>query len=177
MHLIVLSGAPGVGKLTVAQRLAEVTGFKLFHNHLVVDALLAVFEFGSAPFVELRERFWLSVFEHAALEGPEGLVFTFAPESTVRDSFIPELRRTVLRHGGAVSFVELTCPLEILRQRIALPSRQSGGKLVSVELFDQLREAGVFDRPVMPEPDLKLDTSRHTPDEAAALIAAKLLGR
>lgn len=177
MHLIVLFGPPGVGKLTVAERLADRTGFRLFHNHLVVDALLAVFEFGSAPFVQLRETFWLSVFDRAAQEGPAGLIFTFAPEATVRDSFIPALQQSVRQHGGTVSFVELTCPLDVLRQRIAAPSRQAGGKLVSVELFDQLRDAGVFDRPVMPKPDLVIDTSRHEPDEAAALIAAKLLQR
>lgn len=177
MRLIVLFGLPGVGKLTVARRLAEATGFKLFHNHLVVDALLAAFEFGSQPFIELRESFWLSVFDRAAQSGTAGMIFTFAPESTVRDSFIPELQRTVSARGGKLSFVELTCPVEILRDRINAPSRQRGGKLVSVELFDQLRAAGMFDRPAMPKPDLVIDTSRQEPEDAAAQIAAKLLGR
>lgn len=177
MHLIVLFGLPGVGKLTVAERLAEATGFKLFHNHLVVDALLAAFEFGSPPFIELRERFWLAVFDRAAQHGTAGMIFTFAPEATVRDGFIPELQRTVSARGGKLSFVELTCPVEILRDRINAPSRQRGGKLVSVELFDQLRAAGAFDRPVMPKPDLSIDTSIMAPAQAASTIAAKLLAR
>ncbi len=175
MHLIVLFGLPGVGKLTVAERLAKATGFKLFHNHLVVDTLLAAFEFGSPPFVELRENFWLSVFDRAARDSSAGLIFTFAPEATVRDTFIPELQRTVSARGGRVSFVELTCPLDILRARIDAPSRQRGGKLVSVELFDQLRAAGAFDRPLMPKPDLVIDTSIMAPEQAASTIAAKLL--
>lgn len=177
MHLIVLYGPPGVGKLTVAERLADATGFRLFHNHLVVDALLAVFEFGSAAFIELRERLWLAVFERAAQDGVPGMIFTFAPEATVRDSFIPNVMRIVPEHGGTVSLVELTCPIEILRTRIGAPSRQGSGKLVSVELFDQLRDSGVFARPVMPPPDLSIDTARLQPHEAAALIAAKLIAR
>ena len=41
MKLVVLHGPPAVGKLTVARELARLTGWRLFHNHLVVDALLA----------------------------------------------------------------------------------------------------------------------------------------
>ena len=69
MKLIVLFGMPATGKLTVGQELAALTGFKLFHNHLVVDLLLSVFEFGSPGFVELREKIWLSVVRAACREG------------------------------------------------------------------------------------------------------------
>lgn len=62
MKLIFIYGLPVMGKLTVAQELMAITGYKVFHNHLVVDTLLSVFEFGSPEFVELREQFWLSIF-------------------------------------------------------------------------------------------------------------------
>ena len=66
MQLIFLFGPPASGKLTVARELAALTGYRVFHNHLVVDALLAVFDFGSRPFVELRERMWVEVMTAAA---------------------------------------------------------------------------------------------------------------
>jgi broad-specificity NMP kinase len=47
MRLIFLYGLPGVGKLTVARELAEFTGFKVFHNHLTVDLVGSVFDFGT----------------------------------------------------------------------------------------------------------------------------------
>jgi len=56
----------------------------VFHNHLAVDLLLSVFDFGSAPFVEIREEIWLSVFERACRAGLPGLIFTFAPETKIR---------------------------------------------------------------------------------------------
>ena len=59
MQLVFLHGPAAAGKLTVARALAARTGFALFHNHLVVDAVAAVFPFGSAEFRTLRERFWL----------------------------------------------------------------------------------------------------------------------
>ena len=39
MKLIFIYGLPATGKLTVAVELAAMTGYKLFHNHLVVDLL------------------------------------------------------------------------------------------------------------------------------------------
>jgi shikimate kinase len=62
LRLIFLHGLPGVGKLTVARELAQLTDYKLFHNHLAVDLVESVFEFGDRPFVELREMIWLTMF-------------------------------------------------------------------------------------------------------------------
>jgi len=69
MWLVFLHGPPGSGKLTVGRELQSITGFRLFHNHLVVDLLESLFEFGSAPFVKLREELWLSAFRQAARRG------------------------------------------------------------------------------------------------------------
>jgi hypothetical protein len=174
MRLIFLYGMPATGKLTVAHELKALTGFQLFHNHLVVDLLLSTFEFGSRPFVELREQIWLSVFDHAARSGADGLIFTFVPESTVRASFVPETVRIVESVGGAVDFVQLTCPADEIRRRVGRPSRHHFGKLTSVELFDELLASGAFGQPIMPEPKITIDTSACTPARAALDIAHAL---
>ncbi len=174
MRLIVLYGMPAAGKLTVAQELKAITGLPLFHNHLVVDLLLSTFEFGSAPFVELREEIWLSFFREAARAKLPGLIFTFAPEATVRASFIPTLVETVHGEGGTVEFAELVCPLDEIRRRIAEPSRREFGKLASVELFEELNAERSFDALTMPAPKITVDTSTYTPAEAAKAIAHAL---
>jgi hypothetical protein len=174
MKLIFLYGLPATGKLTVARELASLTGYKLFHNHLAVDLLLSVFEFGSPPFVTLRERIWLSVLESACQSDLPGLTFTFAPEATVCPEFIPQAIATITRNGGTIDFVELTCPLPELKRRMDSPSRAQFQKLTSIPLFEQLHVNGVFNALHMPIPSISVDTSLHSPEEAAATIATKL---
>ena len=103
MKLIFLHGRPG-GKLTVARQLEILTGFKLFHNHLTVDLVGSVFQFGSQPFVGLREIIWLEVFSQASSAGLDGLIFTFAYDRSVRKSFIENVRSLLilefLRNGS-----------------------------------------------------------------------------
>jgi hypothetical protein len=174
VRLIFIYGLPATGKLTVARELAALTGYKLFHNHLAVDLALSVFEFGSAPFVQLREEIWLSVFERSAQSNLPGLIFTFAPESTVRPQFIPSAIDTIARSQGRFDFVELTCPMPELKRRIGDASRREHGKLTSVSQFEQLLVGGVFDAPIMPKPAITIDTSISTPAEAASRIQRAL---
>ena len=105
MRLIFIYGLPATGKLTVARELTLITGYPLFHNHLVVDLLWSLFEFGSKPFVELREEIWLSIFRQAAENHLPGLIFTFAPETMVRAGFIPEAVKVLEDAGSSVDFV------------------------------------------------------------------------
>jgi len=174
MKLIFIYGMPATGKLTVAQELVAITGYKLFHNHLVVDLLLTVFEFGSPEFVALREEMWLSVFEQASNAQLPGLIFTFAPESTVRPAFIANTQSAVAAAGGEVDFIELTCPLPELKRRMGSISRLQYKKLTSVPLFEQLHEEGSFDASYMPMPKLSIDTGENQPARAALQIARAL---
>jgi hypothetical protein len=174
MKLVFIYGLPATGKLTVARELATMTGYKLFHNHLVVDLLLPVFDFGSTPFVELREQIWLSVFELACRSQTAGLIFTFAPESTVRPGFIQRTLRAIADGNGEVDFVELVCPLAELQRRLESPSRLQYQKLTSVSLFEQLQAAGTFDASHVPKPRVSIDTSVFSPAEAAKQITRAL---
>lgn len=174
MKLVFLYGLPAAGKLTVARELAAITGYKLFHNHLTVDLLLSVFEFGTAPFIALRERIWQSVLEEAATSDVAGVIFTFAPETSVRVDFVPELAAGMRARGADVLFVELTCPLATLKERMGAASRAEFGKLASAELFEELHGRGVFTDFPMPEPMLSIDTSVLEPAMAAKAIASAL---
>jgi hypothetical protein len=174
MKLIFIYGMPAVGKLTVAQELVTITGYKLFHNHLVVDLLQTVFDFGSPPFVALREQIWLSVFDQACRSDLPGMIFTFNPESTVRPEFISNTVSTVSAAGGEVDFIELTCPFAELKRRIGSTSRLHFKKLTSVPMFEELHSEGVFDVSYMPAPRLSIDTCVMQPPRAALQIAREL---
>lgn len=169
MELLFLYGSAAVGKLTVGRELANLTGFRLFHNHLTVDAVLSVFDFGSEPFINLREQIWLSVFKEAALNNIS-LIFTFAPERTVRTSFIRDILNVIESSGGKVLFIELTCPIEELERRIENPSRAEFCKLRSLEVFRKIRQEGLHIYPKLPNSGLTIDTSKMIPQEAARQI-------
>lgn len=169
MKLVFLHGAPAVGKLTVARKLATLTGFRLFHNHLTVDLVSSLFPFGSEPFILLREQIWLAAFAEAARNNLS-LIFTFNPERTVRESFIQDAIDVVAAAGGMVIFVELTCAEEELERRIEDASRKEFGKLASVEQYRSLKDAGAFHFPKLPN-GLSLDTTRSSAAMTAQLIS------
>ena len=50
MRLVFLYGPPAVGKLTVAKALARLTGYKVFHNHLTIDLVASILDWGTGPF-------------------------------------------------------------------------------------------------------------------------------
>jgi chloramphenicol 3-O-phosphotransferase len=168
MHLVFIYGAPACGKLTIAKLVAKRTGFALFHNHLIVDALLAVFPFASPEFVALRERFWLETVQAAALSG-RSLVFTFCPEPTVTDDFPKQLAALVEQVGGRTSFARLEVSEEEQERRLVLPSR-TGGKLKRVEVLRSWRDDFANALAGMPPADLALDTTMMSPDAAATEI-------
>lgn len=174
MKLIFLHGLPGVGKLTVGHELAELTGFRLFHNHLAVDLVASVFEFGSPPFVELREKIWLEMFSEVVAAKLNGLIFTFAPDRTVQSGFIEKTREVIESSGGEILFAELRCSAEELERRIVSPSRERFGKLNSVERFRELKEAGAFADPGIPRGRLVVDSTELSARDAANLILNKL---
>lgn len=71
----VIDPRASVGKLIVAREVQRLSGYKLVHNHLTVNALAPVFDFGSDPFSEVLHRVRLDVFETAARHGTD-LIFT-----------------------------------------------------------------------------------------------------
>ena len=102
-QVIFLFGRPGVGKLTVGELLSADTGYRLLHNHAVVDLVISLFSFGSPPFVALREKLWLDAIDACITAKQSGVIMTFAPESTVTDEFIPTLKKRVTARRGCVA--------------------------------------------------------------------------
>ncbi len=170
MQLIFIYGPAAAGKLTVARALAERTGVALFHNHLVVDAVMAVFPFGSDAFVRLREHFWMQVFEEAAA-ARRSLIFTFTPEPTVAPDFPQRVKQLIERHGGEVVFVALTIGREEQERRLVDESRAAFGKLRDVAVLREILPEMDRSMSDMPAADLSLDVEHPRPEESARAIS------
>lgn len=169
MRLIFIYGGAAAGKLTVGRELASRTGLALFHNHLIVDAVAAVFPFGSPSFVRLREEFWLATFAAAAPEG-RSLIFTFAPEASVAPDFPRRAKALVEAAGGRLDFIRLTVPADVQEARITNESRADFGKLRSLDLLRRLAAEFAACEAAMPAPALSIDTSVTDPKTAAEAI-------
>ena len=173
MKLIFIWGGAASGKLTIGRELARLTGLPLFHNHLVVDALLERLPFGDPEFIRLREAMWMAGFETAATSG-QSMIFTFAPEGTVDESFPQRVVDLVNSLGGEVRFARLVISPEEQERRIANDSRKEFRKLVSLDLLRELRASFLEAEAAMPAADVVIDTELASPPVAAQQIAEAL---
>ena len=171
MHLVFLHGPAAAGKYTVAKELAALTGFELYHNHLVVDEVLKTHAFGTPGFVADRDRLWREFFAQFPGPGRTNIIFTFNPENTVPQAFIDWLFAEPARRGVKFTSVEITADETVIESRIASKQRQQFKKLTDVVLYRQLRDSGVFTTPLIPRTDLRIDTDKVSPAGAAAQIA------
>ncbi|QDX26117.1 shikimate kinase [Sphingomonas suaedae] len=169
MRLIFIYGPLASGKLTIGRLVAERMGLPLFHNHLIVDAVGAVFPFGSPEFVRLRQRFWLETISAAAISG-RSLIFTFAPEPSVPLDFASRVSSMVADAGGQVTYIALELDETEQERRLVNPSRERFGKLRSLDVLRELRPSMVACMKSMPEPALRIDTAALPPTEAADAI-------
>jgi hypothetical protein len=171
MRLVFLYGPPGVGKLTVAREVVRLTGFKLFHNHLTVDLVGAVFPRSSPRFGPLITRFRREMFGEAAREGVD-LVFTYVYVHPDDEPDVRGLIEPVLALGGTVHFVQLTCARDVLLGRVAEESRRAFGKLADPAVVDHMLDTRDFFAAVPFAASLRIDTTALSPADAAARIAA-----
>jgi hypothetical protein len=174
--LLVLFGPVAVGKMTIGQVVCEKTGFKLFHNHMTIDPLRPIFEFGSPAMQVLVPEFRYRVMEEAAKNQLPGLVHTcvwaFQKESD-DTPFMGRIKAMVESHGGRVCFVELQASQEIRKERQVSENRRKHKPgnvargpegLVGFERSHQLDSAGRFP---FPENYLRIEND-HLPPEGAA---------
>ncbi|WP_421725813.1 AAA family ATPase [Bauldia sp.] len=176
--IIYLTGHAGVGKLTVAQAIAESTGARIVDNHAVnnpifrlirlyrneplPDAVWDRVEEVRAAVLEtiatLSPADWSFVFTHVALDHPDDIAVYHA------------IRRTAERRDARFLPVRLTCDLDELIRRIAMPERRALLKDISPA---NARED--YQKPLLAldEPDaVDLDITRIDPTEAANRIVA-----
>lgn len=174
MHLIFVHGVPGVGKRTVCNELATLTGFPFFNAHHIAVALGPVFGFSTA-FNRLRDGMYDGVIEAAFAAGHAGLIATCIFEPSVR---IPRFKRHADRArttSGRTLFAGLRCDDDALRARVESPERLAAGKWTDFEALQRMMVSGYFDFPPdLPGDSLVLDTTMLPAAETAARIAERL---
>ena len=169
MRLVFIYGPPASGKLTVANELAKLTGFRLFHNHVSIEFVESLFEFGSKPFQRLTAKYRTEMIEQAAKEGVD-TIFTFVYEKTTDDPFVRSVLRKVKTHGGKVCFVRLQCERHELQRRVTSKARKPLGKIATKRLLNHVFKKFDLESEIPFQPSLTIDTETISPRKAAKKI-------
>jgi hypothetical protein len=169
MKLVFIYGPPAAGKLTVAKEVAARTGFKVFHNHLSIDCIEPVFEFGSPSFGKLVNMIRYETVAEAARQGVD-LIYTFCYAAGLDDDHVRTIAGLVEANGGEVHFVLLTCETAELHERVRSQSRAKFRKVRGVELLQRLLDQYDLYSTVPGHESLCIDNTDISPEATAALI-------
>lgn len=171
MNLVFIYGPPAVGKLTVAEELAKLTGYKLFHNHLTQDLAGEIFPDFGLPRFDLVYDLRLDVFRHAA-KGNINLIFTCARDNDERDKqFIKDTIDAIFGNNGKICFVQLTAPREVLMERVIDDSRKRFHKISDKNKLSDSLDTHDLEARVDFDEVLVVDTSKQSAAASARQIA------
>jgi shikimate kinase len=176
MEFIFLYGPPGVGKLSVANELSKITGYRVFHNHLTINPVRTLFDFDSEGFQKLLYRYRIDAIEMAAESRLEGIIFTTVYGGEVEtqeqsNRFFKRVVHIIKRRGGRILPVRLYCTREELYKRIKSPERKKHkDKIRTVKRLAALLERYNFFEEIPFMDSLSIDNTKLSPRSVARLI-------
>lgn len=169
MKLVFIYGPPATGKLTVAKELSKITGYKIFHNHLTVDLLTSILEFGKGDFFKLSNKIRLDVFKSAA-KNNINLIFTFCFAKDEDEHYVNRTVKAIKKYKGKACFVRLYCDEKLLFKRVKSASRENFDKLKSKKLLKKfLAEHDLFSK-IPYKKSLEIDNTNKSAKKVAMLI-------
>ena len=178
--LLILFGPAAVGKMTVGKELAELTGLKLFHNHMTIELVIPFFDFGTLPFKRLVKEFRERILQEVAQSELPGLIFTFvwALNEAEDRAYVDDLTQIFAEAGADIYYVELQADQAVRLQRNKTEYRLSQkptkrnlqfseNNLLEMDANYQLNSDGDF---FYEKNYLKIDNTHLTAEETAVKI-------
>lgn len=139
MKILFIYGAPGIGKLTIAEEVSKKTGMKIFHNHLTFDFASSFFEQFSPGFNNFREGLLLNSLKLLTNEQFEGLILTYC--YTKEDfQFVSQIQEVCKEKNIEISYVLLTCNKEENLKRVVNDDRKKFKKLTDANIWESLND-------------------------------------
>jgi shikimate kinase len=172
MNLIFLYGPPAVGKLTIAKLLEQRIGYKLLHNHLIVNPIAEVFPFANPSNRLLVREFRLRIFEEA-VKSAINLIATFGIAGNDPFDHIKDIIHTVGLHKGTLCLVHLTADQETILARVDDQSRKDHQKNLSKEKLQEiLKDNQDMFHKYSKKEHLSINTKDTNPEDAVEKIIA-----
>lgn len=177
MKLLFMIGNAAVGKMTVGQELAKITGFKLFHNHMTIEPVLEIFgQYNSEAIMRLRQV----IFEEFAKTDNYGMIFTYmwAFDQQADWDYVEHVKDIFKPYGTEFYYVELIASRETRLKRNVTENRLSqkaskrnielsNQRLISDDTQYRLES---LDGEVSFENYIKIDNTDLAPDVVARMI-------
>lgn len=174
MKLVWLHGPPAAGKLTVAKALQRNHNFKLFHNHLVVDLSMAIYDaFGEKDFHHFTNSIRRQTLSKANELGVERMVMTFM---TCAEADKNEIRRYLDFFESEeieVYPVQLNPRHDVLFSRSVSLERQESHKISCQQHLSELLSEWQF-LPIEHKNSFQIDNSEQSPEQVARQIIEHL---
>lgn len=169
MKLIIIYGPPAVGKLTVAKELAKITGFKVFHNHLTLDAVKSVLNPKHEEFSKILSDIRLKVIEASSKAKTDGIIFTSGYNGNSKDTTIEQMIKITKKQGGEAFLIHLICEEKELYRRVISKNRKKYSKTTTVkDLKKRLSKWKQGDYPN--KTNLTIDNTKLTAKKTAKII-------
>ena len=73
---IQIIGPQAVGKMTVGQELAKITGYKLLYNHMTIEMVRSIFDYDKEAFLKINSIIRYEIFKEFAKSKQKGIIFT-----------------------------------------------------------------------------------------------------
>ena len=73
---IQIIGPQAVGKMTVGQELAKITGYKLLYNHMTIEMVRSIFDYDKEAFLKINSIIRYEIFKEFAKSNQKGIIFT-----------------------------------------------------------------------------------------------------
>ena len=179
--LVIITGPHAVGKMTVGQELAKITGLRLFHNHMSIELSLKLFDFGTSGFHALNQTIRKTVFEQFATGDFPGLIFTYMMDFDDPGEFVylNEIIELFSSHGADCHMVELFADFDVRIARNKSENRlanKESKRNVDRSEREMRRTAAAHrlnsrEGEILPfESYIKIDNTNLAPNEVAKMI-------
>ena len=73
---VLIIGPQAVGKMTVGQELAKLTGYKLFYNHMTIEMVRLIFDYDKEAYRKMNRLIRYEIFKEFAKSNEKGIIFT-----------------------------------------------------------------------------------------------------
>lgn len=114
MKFVLIFGPQAVGKMTVGQELAKITGLKLFHNHMTIDLVSNFFSYGTQEGKRLVHLFRTEIFKEVAKSDLKGMIFTYVWDFNRKEDweYVEKMCNIFREKGAEIYFCELEADFE-----------------------------------------------------------------